>query len=232
MIMLGCVCVCAVIMSDEAKNSEFECPVCHEDYTEPKILPCAHLVCRNCIIAWLGTGGGQGGCPMCRAPILPPTRPDEGGLDTLVDALITDPGTVALVESHRVLRSPDICTVCQNNVIATSYCFQCDDKLCKSCTQYHQKFSALKDHILEEFSKQSVEQLADSHLPTCKSHPDSSADLYCPAHQELICILCSISSHGSCLNKRTIGYVPELRTELKQRALRLREKETEISTEV
>ena len=227
------VCVCAAIMAGVPTISEFECPVCHEDYTEPKILPCAHLACRNCVISWLGKGGGQAGCPMCRAPILSPTRPGQGDLATLVDALPTDLASVALVESDKVLRSPNICMICQpNNVKATSYCFQCDVKLCHSCKGYHEKLPATKDHTLEQLDKLSAKQLAENRRLTCKIHPDRSAELYCSNHKNMICILCGTTSHGNC-TKKTIGDVAtEKRAELRKRAQELRKKEAEISTQV
>lgn len=34
---------------------ELECAVCHEEFTEPKILPCTHRVCRTCLLTWLHT---------------------------------------------------------------------------------------------------------------------------------------------------------------------------------
>ena len=237
-----CVCVCAVIMT--GVTSEFECPVCHEDYTEPKILPCAHLACRNCVISWLGTGGGQGGCPMCRSTILPPNRPGEGNLATLVDALPTDLATrvdalptdlatVALVESHKILSSPHVCTMCQTNVIATSYCLQCDVKLCQACTSYHQKLPGTKDHSFEDLSKLTALNLATSRRSTCKSHANKTAEFFCSSHEDAICILCAATNHRSCPEVKAISDVAKgKRTELTQQAERLRQKETALAEHV
>ena len=225
--------MCAVIMSDEAKNSEFECPVCHEDYTEPKILPCAHLVCRSCVISWIGTGRGQGGWLMCRVPILPTTSPGQGDLAALVDALPTDLATVALVESQKILSGPHVCTMCQTNVIATSYCLQCDVKLCQACTSYHQKLPATKDHAVEDLGQLTAFKLAASRRSTCKSHSDRLAELYCSSHQELICIMCRTTIHHSCPEVKAITDVAkEKRTELTQQAQRLRQKDTALTQHV
>ena len=215
-------------------TSDLECPVCHEDCAEPKILPCNHRVCRKCIISGLEKGEGQGGCPLCCVPILPPpTHPGRGDLNTLVDTLSTDLCTLALVEGQRMLRSPHICVMCQNSVTATSYCIQCDIKLCQPCTQYHQKLPASKGHVLEQLSKLSAEQLAAVRRLTCNTHPDRSAELFCTAHQTLICVQCSTSSHGICYNKKTIGDMPPvIRAELKEQARKLREDEAKLAMQV
>ena len=223
--------MCADIMA--GVTSEYECPVCHEDYTEPKILPCAHLACRNCVISWLGTGGGQGGCPKCHAPILPPTQPGQDDLATLVDALPTDLATMAFVESHKILSSPHVCTMCQTNVIATSYCLQCDVKLCQACTSYHQKLPGTKDHSFEDLSKLTALKLAASRRSTCKSHTNRPVEFHCSSHQELICTMCATTNHRSCPEVKAITDVAkERRTELKQQAQRLRQKDRALAQHV
>ena len=199
----------------------------------PKILPCAHLACRNCVISWLGTGGGQGGCPKCRASILPTTSPGQGDLAALVDALPTDLATVALVESQKILNGPHVCTMCQTNVIATSYCLQCDVKLCQACNSYHQKLPASKDHALEDLSKLTALTLAASRRSTCKSHTNRPVEFHCSSHQELICMMCATTNHRSCPEVKAITDVAkEKRTELKQQAQRLRQKDTALAQHV
>lgn len=214
-------------------TSEYECPVCHEDYTEPKLLPCAHLACRKCIISWLEKGAHGGGCPLCRAPILSPTHRGQCDLATQVDALPTDLASMALVESHKVLRSPNICAVCENNAEATSYCFQCNVKLCQTCVKHHRNIPATQNHTHEQLSSLSANQLAKNRPLACNTHPDRLAELYCSQHQQSICILCGTTSHGDCKGKKTIRNVAaETREELTQCVQRLKKKETEISTQV
>ena len=130
-----------------------------------------------------GKGRGSGRGVRCVvSPSYPHPRTQvEVTLNTLVDTLSTDLCTLALVEGQRMLRSPHICVMCQNSVTATSYCIQCDIKLCQPCTQYHQKLPASKGHVLEQLSKLSAEQLAAVRRLTCNTHPDRSAELFCTA---------------------------------------------------
>ncbi|KAK7088731.1 transcription intermediary factor 1-beta-like [Littorina saxatilis] len=219
-------------MASEA-SGEVECPVCHVDFTNPKLLPCNHLVCRDCILSWLRKEGGQGGCPLCRAPIFSSRKKGQRRLATLVDSLPTDFATAALVESHEVLTGPHICDVCQNNVTATSYCFACHVKMCKTCTSHHQKLPVSKDHNLEQVNKLTATRLAASRQATCKLHTSRPAELYCTAHQELICTLCFPTNHRSCPEVKAITDVAkEKRAELAQRSQRLKEKGAELAKQM
>ncbi|XP_070182859.1 transcription intermediary factor 1-beta-like [Littorina saxatilis] len=206
-------------------SGDIECPVCHDDFTNPKLLPCNHLACRDCVLSWLQKEGGQGGCPLCRAPILSSTHQGQGQLVVfMVDSLPTDFATAALVESHKVLNGSHVCDACQNNVTATSYCFQCSIKLCKTCTSHHQKFPVLKDHALEQLNKLTAKRLAANRQATCNNHSNRPAELYCSAHQELICMLCFPTNHRSCPEVKAITDVArEKRTELTQQSQRLKE---------
>ncbi|KAK7088452.1 hypothetical protein V1264_022373 [Littorina saxatilis] len=114
-----------------------ECPVCHDGYKEPKILPCTHLACKKCVVSWLQKAGVKGGCPLCRAPILPSTSGGQRDLDSLVNDLPTDLATMALVDSHKVLSGQHVCMLCENSSSATSFCLQCDVKICKACIKVH-----------------------------------------------------------------------------------------------
>ncbi|KAK7088004.1 uncharacterized protein [Littorina saxatilis] len=210
-----------------------ECPVCHDDFTNPKLLPCNHLACRDCVLSWLQKEGGQGGCPLCRAPILFSTQQGQGQLATMVDSLPTDRVTAALVESQRVIKGPHICAMCQSNVAATSYCFACSIKLCKTCTRYHQKLPVSKDHSLEQISKLTAERLAANRKATCNNHSDRPAELYCSAHQELICMMCYHTDHSSCPEVKAItDAARKKRTELTQQSQRLKEKGEEFAKQI
>ncbi|XP_070182864.1 transcription intermediary factor 1-beta-like [Littorina saxatilis] len=203
-------------------SGDIECPVCHDDFTNPKLLPCNHLACRDCVLSWLQK---EGGCPLCRAPILSSTQQGQGQLATMVDWLPTDFATAALVESHKVLNGPHVCDVCQNNVTATSYCFDCSIKLCKACTSHHQKLPVSKTHTLEQLNKLTAKQLAANRQATCNNHSNTPAKLYCSAHQELICMFCDATNHRSCPEVKAITDVArEKRTELTQQSQRLKEK--------
>ncbi|XP_070182645.1 transcription intermediary factor 1-beta-like [Littorina saxatilis] len=206
-------------------SGDIECSICHDDFTKPKLLPCNHRACRDCVLSWLQKEGGQGGCPLCRAPILSSTQQGQGQLATMVDSLPTDFATAALVDSHKVLNGPHVCDVCENNVTATSYCFECSIKLCNTCTSHHQKLPMSRDHTLEQLNEVTAKRLAANRKPTCNNHSNRPAELYCSAHQELICMLCFPTNHRNCPEVKAITDVArDKRTELTQQSQRLKEK--------
>ena len=49
-----------------------ECSVCFEEYTDPKILPCIHTLCLNCLKTL--NKGRRITCPMCNAKHKVPER--------------------------------------------------------------------------------------------------------------------------------------------------------------
>ncbi|XP_070205454.1 transcription intermediary factor 1-beta-like [Littorina saxatilis] len=210
-----------------------ECPVCHDGYKEPKILPCTHLACKKCVVSWLQKAGVKGGCPLCRAPILPSTSRGQLDLDTLVNDLPTDLATMALVDSHKVLSGQHVCMVCDNNIAATSFCLQCDVKICKACIRTHKNIPLTRKHVIEDLNKLSPQRLAEINRATCNVHDDRPAEVYCSTHQELICMLCATTNHRSCAEVKAIPDVAtEKRRELEQQAQRLRCRATALAMEI
>lgn len=183
-------------------------------------------VCRRCVLSWSRERGSQTICPLCSDPILSPTSPGpgQGDSDSLVDPLPTDLSIVAHLRNHNMLRSFHICGVCEENV-STSLCLQCDVTLCKTCAPRHNKLPALKNHVIEALDQLSPQRFAEIHRSTCKNHDDRPVEFFCSAHQELICFLCSTTSHRSCPGVKAIKDVSkEKRTELKLQTERLRAK--------
>ena len=84
-----------------------ECPVCHELFTDPKLLPCGHLLCRHCLISWLQS---KEHCPLCRCVIVDPKeRTDGQSLEDIADGFPTDFAMAALVESQQLLSKDHSC---------------------------------------------------------------------------------------------------------------------------
>ena len=66
-----------------------ECSICMEVYTDPRVLPCGHTFCRQCIEAF-----GELACPVCREGFRLPNvgvvgLPKNFALLDIVDAIST-----------------------------------------------------------------------------------------------------------------------------------------------
>ena len=61
-------------------EEEITCPVCQEHFHDPKILPCLHYYCKECVrqLALRAGGNRPFACPECRrGMVLPQNDPDQ-----------------------------------------------------------------------------------------------------------------------------------------------------------
>ncbi|KAL8591894.1 hypothetical protein ACOMHN_044390 [Nucella lapillus] len=183
--------------------AEPKCPVCKGDYTAPKILPCAQVICRECLLSWLHKDTHKS-CPVCRTTVVPTNSEEENcDLQIIVDNLLDDYGTVAVLQSRKILQAPRVCEICdeEENTCATSFCFNCSKKLCSTCTKHHAKFRDTKHHLINSFGELTVERLAENSHVTCQLHSDRVVEFYCPAHGAVMCAEC-LAGHGGCGEKK------------------------------
>ncbi|XP_070205383.1 uncharacterized protein [Littorina saxatilis] len=199
-------------------DSDTECSVCHELFKNPKLLPCAHVLCRHCLLSWLASNP-EALCPLCRGAIADPKEKSKTkGWEEVVDALPDDVAMAALVESTRVLSQDHVCVVCQST--AVSICLTCNDMMCKPCGQAHTKYSVARDHKVEDLSSMTAEELAASQPDHCSVHTSKPCELFCPTHGAAICHLCASAKHRAC---------PDL-TELAEAADKSREELSQMVT--
>nr|KAG5707036.1 hypothetical protein BaRGS_019641 [Batillaria attramentaria] len=182
--------------------SETECSVCHENFTTPKILPCAHLLCRHCLVTWLKSET-DAQCPLCRYAIVDPKDKASKSLDDIADSLPTDLAMEARVECAAILSQDHVCGGCRNSP-AKSICLDCGEMLCTGCTIYHGNLQATRHHKVEDLATMTAERLASNRRLSCSTHPDEQSKLYCPTHGAAICHLCATSKHRACPEVREV----------------------------
>jgi tripartite motif-containing protein 2/3 len=156
----------------KGKVGEDECPVCHEQLTDPKILPCGHLLCQHCVLGLL-QALLQAGCPLCRVGILHKSNGEVVPSDAqaAVDALPTDVATAAIVESRQLLQGQHNCVACQTEIFS-HVCLTCHDRFCSHCAAGNKRTSMTRDHNVQELANVTALQLASSRPSFCKVHTD------------------------------------------------------------
>ncbi|PVD36800.1 hypothetical protein C0Q70_03790 [Pomacea canaliculata] len=189
-------------MAAVVQAHERECAVCTHDFTTPKILPCGHLLCRQCVISWMDSKS-DAGCPLCTCPIVE----NQGNLSQIaadvVDALPTDSVMEAIVESASLLVKCEMCTVCDD--LKTDYiCMQCLEKMCLSCMKIHKKMAATRTHDVESVSTVTPERLAASRPALCADHVTEKADFLCVDHNIAICTPCASKKHKVCPDVKSL----------------------------
>lgn len=141
---------------------EITCPVCHEYYTDPKILPCCHYYCKRCIQALVKvTGPGRPiSCPECRRQTIL-TSEDVEQLVTvsvvrqLVDVVRNVVGVDDSLDATTLARSSPVvkrnsatthpsldktrASTCdsrfcaEHDVLMKLFCFSCKAPVCSEC---------------------------------------------------------------------------------------------------
>lgn len=182
--------------SSDTELGATECPVCHEYYKEPKILPCAHLLCRTCLLNSMKTNKLRQ-CPLCHCAIVDHHNPAVRSCDDVADLLPTDDAMSEMVDNIRIFNQARVCHV-HKTVNAKSFCLHCGLMLCPSCVEAHLAVPATSCHTLEDLEKLTLESLTSHRQSPCSVHPEKATELFCSTHGILICQLCAFSKHRAC----------------------------------
>ena len=123
-------------MAEETVLADLEkditCVICHDIYTEPKVLPCHHCYCEECLQRLAERAGLNKpfSCPECRKSTTLP----EGRVDNLQSAFFIN----RLIEKyHRLkdaLRMPSLPLCKIHGEPLKMFCFDCKTPVCLDCT--------------------------------------------------------------------------------------------------
>ncbi|PVD22067.1 hypothetical protein C0Q70_17870 [Pomacea canaliculata] len=185
-------------MATLLQQHDRECAVCTNDFTTPKILPCGHLLCRECVISWIKSKS-DAGCPLCTCPIVEHQINSSPSAADVCNSLPTDSVMEAIVQSAGMLVRDNMCTVC-DDVTAEYICMECLEKMCPSCMKIHKKMVATRSHDVESVSTVTPERLAASRPALCADHGDKQVELFCADHRLVICGSCFSNKHNECPN--------------------------------
>jgi len=99
------------------------------------------------------------------------------------------------------------------DVKATSFCKDCHEYLCSSCTRCHERLDITKHHQLLKgaqfpFSYPTRQKMAlDSEsFEKCTDHPLEDIKIFCKTHHVLCCVACSFAMHEHCKK----DYIPDI----------------------
>ena len=185
------------------------CPKCRERYSQPKLLPCNHSVCRDCLALHLKKGVRKGlnyivTCPACdKEAELPKT-----GLDSLPTAFFKQHMSEACSRLQKVVEGKG-CEECgYSEASLVAFCRDCERVVCSECRAAHQKLKSLSSHTLisiEDFSREldstsaedsasSLRSLASADVMLCSAHHEP-LKMYCRTCHSIICHHCTVGEH-------------------------------------
>ncbi|KAI8508994.1 hypothetical protein Bbelb_128420 [Branchiostoma belcheri] len=218
--------------SDEFDEEFLTCQVCMLHFRDPKILPCLHTFCKECLEGW-ATKQPPLECPICRLPV---SLPDQG-----VDGLKTNfyvNNLLDFVAAKKGVEPGVPCQVCEGNVEGSkSWCTDCAVLLCESCAKMHRKIPAARDHELVPQDTMTAKDGADKFQRKrhCDKHKNQELVFYCESCKALVCTACTVIDHrpGKDHNPVEIATVAQKKREKLQELLqgtdpRLKEIQTSI----
>ena len=188
-----------VKMSLEDLEKEVTCAVCQEHYTDPKIFPCLHYYCKQCILRLdIRTGKNKPfSCPECRKDTTLP----EGGVEELKSAFFINRLKSMYVKHKKALSKQAHCEICTNHkALAEAFCQQCDKFACKSCMHMHSVMKAAFDGhkivSIDELLKIKAEEVVPRNPAhsKCQVHGEL-LKIYCFDCNKLICRDCTVKDH-------------------------------------
>ena len=178
-------------------EDEITCPVCQDHFLEPKILPCCHYYCKQCIqkLAMRAGANQPFPCPECRRDTLLPQN-DPNQLPTAFFVNRMKELHTKMEKAHGKVEA--LCEQCSGGK-ATAFCRHCTEFICEECVKIHQKIKAFAGHkvtSLEELKKGESKEILIKKPPppTCKDH-DEQMKIYCFDCNRLICRDCIVFEH-------------------------------------
>jgi len=177
------------------------CPICCEVFDVPKSLPCLHTFCLKCLQGCFNDKRPRDKvpCPVCRKEFqIPPDGLDGLQHNFFIQQLVD----VRKASSEEFGEVP--CEGCSeegesdSDTIpkATTYCVDCNLKLCEQCSKPHShrrmKGGAHQVKPLGTEVEQEVIKLRGS---SCDKHKDKQVELYCHDCNQNICLMCSAVKH-------------------------------------
>ena len=210
----------------EEMEKEITCAVCHEHYREPKILPCLHYYCIECLQRLAEQVGQPVPCPECRRQAPFPLN-DARQLPTpfFVHRMIDFYARMETAQGKKEA----LCESCSGGK-AEAFCRQCTEFICSECVKSHEKMKAFKGHeiaSMEQLQVGGARKLVEP--PTkCKVH-DEVVKLYCYTCSQLICRDCLIDDHADHNREFVKKAAPRCREKLRESTAPLRQATAEIT---
>ena len=177
-------------------EEQLTCPICLEQYTNPKFLPCFHSFCSKClenVPLELQQGSYTLTCPTCRSPC----QLSQQGVQALPSSFTINNLSEVYNLMKKVLGNRHAsCDKCISTD-ADRYCKQCAKFLCQQCLLVHNEW--ITDHEtlgLDEVVNAAYQlpQAKSEAINNCADH-GKPLEIFCETCEELICQLCAVKKH-------------------------------------
>ncbi|XP_006817473.1 tripartite motif-containing protein 2-like [Saccoglossus kowalevskii] len=174
---------------DKLNDDYVSCAICLEQCKKPKILPCLHTFCEDCLEQLVEqTHARRFRCPTCKSMCTSCIGSLKGNhfMVSLID----------LVNENREKEAVVLCDVCATNA-ANHICVDCSKDLCETCINEHRTTLSHQVLTLQECTELKVEKEVSwySILDHCLKHTNNRLDYFCESCNVDICFECTIIDH-------------------------------------
>ncbi|CAF1935805.1 unnamed protein product [Rotaria magnacalcarata] len=155
------------------------CAICLDYYKDPRLLPCSHTYCYNCINQL--TKSNQFTCPLNDGTII-----NAEGISKLpMNRTAKDMAEFlsSITQDYTSLK----CGNCATNK-CTYWCEKCDSYLCVTCSDNIHSQKILQNHAVVPSNQKPSSNI-------CSDHPDEKLKLWCVTCEILVCRDCLLFKH-------------------------------------
>jgi len=207
-----------------------ECPICMNVFTDPRVLPCIHTFCLECLKRISETAqkgpGDKLPCPLCRKEFLIPADGINGvPKNFFLENLLQYKMTMQMGSNNIIC---DLCSASDENKTvqvptATMRCLECQDNYCDGCVKIHQYLKISRDHKLVNIggdAETSGIRRVKS-VKYCSQHNQKPLEYYCAECSKIVCVSCFVERHKShdCKNIATVD--EDFRHTIEKNALKI-----------
>ena len=204
-----------------SSSIEASCKLCTNFFSDPRMLPCLHTFCCNCLKKHFEKEKSDSHlCPTCEVSFEIP----EGSVEALPkDLRSIYEADVAHLEEKIKNPSGVSCDRCikSSESVAVRFCCNCCKFLCKCCTEDHMRWQITYEHELVEVGEGKEDQNGKGLLNSvphkemnCQLHSDEKLKFYCKTCSCLICRDCVVLSHNGHKYERMEKIAEEERSDL------------------
>ena len=211
----------------EELGEEITCPICHGHFQDPKILPCLHYYCKECI-QQLAARKRPFPCPECRQDtLLPQNDPDRLPTPFFVNRMKELHGKME--KAHGKVEAA--CEMCSKSK-AIAFCRQCTDFICSECVKSHETLKVFRGHkvvTLEELKQGGAKEIPLKEGPPmmCPEH-EEQMKIFCFDCNCLICRDCIIYDHSDHKHEFVRKLAPQCKEKLTESLTPLRKIQADI----
>ncbi|CAH1242123.1 TRIM3 [Branchiostoma lanceolatum] len=193
-------------LEEELVDESLTCSVCKDIYDDPRILPCLHTFCAQCL-EQRRTEDSQLTCPTCQHLW---TLKSEDSVSNLPSNFYIN----KLLNFRALHNSEEArCQMCESGAKVESICGDCKLLLCGNCFTAHSNSPALKDHYIITLHdlKNPSTRAKYTGVEYCTKHNDVRVTFYCQPCAKLVCRECTITEHkqGRKHNPREVSEVAQ-----------------------